>query len=136
SRALAIVQAAVFDAVNSIDRSYSPYLLQLSAPRGASIDAAAAQAAHDTLVSLFPDYQPTLDSDLAADLADVHPRNSRDEGAQVGKTVAAAVLAARGNDGANVAMPYTPGSQPGQWRADPLHPAQTALGALWGDVTP
>src|SRR5205823_3484014 len=48
SRALAIVQAAVFDAVNSIDRSYDPYLIQVNAPRDASLTAAAAQAAHDT----------------------------------------------------------------------------------------
>src|SRR5215472_12668967 len=53
ARALAIVQAAVFDAVNSIDRSYDPYLIQVNAPEGASIPAAAAQAAHDTLVALF-----------------------------------------------------------------------------------
>src|SRR6266446_6780229 len=52
SRALAIVQAAVFDAVNSIDRSYDPYLIEVDAPRSASIVAAAAQAAHDTLIAL------------------------------------------------------------------------------------
>jgi hypothetical protein len=136
SRALAIVQAAVFDAVNSIDRSYEPYLIQVSAPRGASIDAAAAQAAHDTLAALFPDFKPTLDKDLAADLADVHSARARDEGVAVGQIVAAGILAARSHDGSDIAMPYTPGNQPGQWQPDPLHPNQTALGSLWGDVTP
>src|SRR5262249_48818407 len=110
--------------------------IQLTASRSASIDAAAAQAAHDTLVALFPDYQPTLDADLAADLAGVHSQKSRDAGVQVGQTVAAAILAARSNDGPDVAIPYTPGDQPGQWRPAPLHPTQTALGSLWGDVTP
>jgi hypothetical protein len=136
SRALGIVQAAVFDAVNSIDRSYDPYLFEVNAPGDASITAAAAQAAHDTLVALFPDYQPTLDARLSTDLAAVHSVLSRDEGILVGHIVAEGILAVRSNDGSEVAMPYTPGDQPGQWRPDPLHPAQQALGALWGQVTP
>jgi hypothetical protein len=136
SRALGIVQAAVFDAVNSIDRSYDPYLVEVNAPRDASITAAAAQAAHDTLVSLFPDYQPTLDARLAANLAGVGSVVSRVEGELVGHITAAAILAVRSHDGSEVAMPYTPGTQPGQWQPDPLHPNQQALGSLWGSVTP
>jgi hypothetical protein len=137
SRALAIVQAAVFDAVNSIDQSYEPYLIDLHAPDGTSITAAAAQAAHDTLVSLFPDYKPTLDARLAADLAaDPSPLWARIVGIVVGDIVAQNILAVRSNDGSNVPMPYTPGSAPGQWQPDPLHPTQKALGSLWGQVTP
>jgi hypothetical protein len=56
SRALAIVQAAVFDAVNSIDRSYQPYLFQVPAPPGASITAAAAQAPEQTQIGYFWGY--------------------------------------------------------------------------------
>src|SRR5262245_6230296 len=54
SRALAITQAAVYDAVNAIDRSFEPYQAHVHASRGASLEAAAAQAAHDTLAALFP----------------------------------------------------------------------------------
>ena len=54
SRALAITQAAVYDAVNAIDRSFEPYHAHVHASRGASLEAAAAQAAHDTLAALFP----------------------------------------------------------------------------------
>jgi hypothetical protein len=136
SRALAIVQAAVFDAVNSIDRSYEPYLIEVNAPVNASITAAVARAAHDTLVALFPAYQPTLDADLATDLAGVASPVAREEGALVGHIVAEGILAVRSNDGANVPMSFTPGSQPGQWQPDPLHPNQQAVGPLWGDVTP
>jgi hypothetical protein len=136
SRALAIEQVAVFDAVNSIDRSYDPYLIEVNAPRGASITAAAAQAAHDTLVALYPDFQPTLDARLAADLAGISSARARDEGVLVGHIVAESILAVRSHDGAEVAMPYTPGNQPGQWQPDPLHPTQMALGSLWGSVTP
>jgi hypothetical protein len=136
SRALAIVQAAVFDAVNSIDQSYTPYLINLHAPSGSSITAAAAQAAHDTLVALYPDFKPTLDADLTADLQTVSSPLSRFEGVLVGKIVAKLILFVRSNDGSNVPMPYTPGTLPGQWQPDPLHPNQKALGSLWGSVTP
>src|SRR5213595_3277509 len=72
SRALAIVQAAVYDAVNTIDGSYTPYLVtDVKPPKGASIEAAAAQAGHDTLVSLYPYLQSMFDSALAADLAHI-----------------------------------------------------------------
>lgn len=137
SRALAIVQGAVFDAVNSIDGSYEPYLIDLHAPDDTSITAAAAQAAHDTLVSLFPDYKPTLDARLAADLvSDPSPLWARVLGVMVGHIVAQNMLAVRSNDGSAVPMPYTPGTAPGQWQPDPLHPTQTAVGSLWGQVTP
>src|SRR5262249_39634933 len=53
----------------------------------------------------------------------------------VGATVAANMLAVRAGDGADVAMPYTFGSGPGQWQPDPLHPNQKPLGSLWGSVT-
>src|SRR5205085_7732655 len=84
----------------------------------------------------FPDYRPTLDARLAADLAGGASVVSRVEGELVGRITAAAILAVRSHDGAEVAMPYTPGSQPGQWQPDPLHPNQQALGSLWGEVTP
>jgi hypothetical protein len=136
SRALAIVQAAVFDAVNSIDRSYDPYLVQINAPASASIIAAAAQAAHDTLAALYPHFKPTLDARLAADLAGVKSVRSRDEGALVGHLVAESILAVRSHDGADVPMTYTLGNQPGDWQPDPLHPNQMPLGPQWGNVTP
>src|SRR5438105_8753716 len=64
SRTMAIVQAAVYDAVNSIDQSYTPYLAIIPAPSGASLDAAAAQAAHDALVGLVPAPASVLDLEL------------------------------------------------------------------------
>jgi hypothetical protein len=137
SRALAIVQVAVFDAVNSIDRSSDPYLVRVDAPADASLTAAAAQAAHDTLVNLFPDYQPALDAKLAADLGGVSSVSARNDGALVGRVAAAAILAARSNDGSDVPMNYTPVNLAGHWQPDPtLSYTQQALGPLWGNVTP
>ena len=54
SRAMAMMHVAVYDAVNAIDRTYTSYLVNTLAPAGASPEAAAAQAAHDTLVGVFP----------------------------------------------------------------------------------
>src|SRR5262249_9191286 len=130
-----IESAAVFDAVNSIDRSYDPYLIEVNAPANASITAAAAQAAHDTLVALFPEYQPTLDARLANDLTQGSVQ-SRVEGVLVGHVVASAILAVRSHDGSAVSVQWPAGTQPGQWQPDPLHPNQSAWGPVWGDVTP
>src|SRR5688572_14693771 len=70
-RNMALVQVAVFDAVNAIDRSYEPYAADVHASRGASKEAAAAQAAHDTLSALYPSRQAIFDAALAEDLADI-----------------------------------------------------------------
>jgi PAP2 superfamily len=140
SRAMAIVQAAVYDAVDSIDPQYTPYLVQVAAPTGASMDAAVAQAAHDTLVAMFPNQKPFFDSELAASLQGI-PMMSAVEGVAVGSEVASYILTARANDGSAkdaVGQPvnYTFGQLPGQWRADPLHPNQVPLTPDWGSVTP
>ncbi len=71
SRVAAIVQVAVFDAVNSIERRYTPVHVVAAAPRGASIRAAAVQAAYGTLVVLYPAQHNSLDAKRAASLAEI-----------------------------------------------------------------
>lgn len=134
ARAMAIVQAAVFDAVNSIDESYTPYLIDVAAAPGASIDAAVARAAHDTLVAMFPSQSATFDAALAADLAQI--TTGRAEGVAVGAAVAAEILAVRANDGSGMSNVYIPGTGPLDWKPDPLHPSQQYLTPDWGFVTP
>jgi hypothetical protein len=140
SRALAIVQASVFDAVNSIDREYNPYLIQLPAPHGASIDAAVAAAAHESLVALYPYQRAYFDQQLVSSLQGI-PLIPMIEGFAIGSIVADYTLAVRANDGSQVDAvghqpAYTYGQLPGQWRADPLHPDATPLTPDWGSVTP
>src|SRR5207302_3562370 len=118
SRALAIEQAAVYDAVNAIDRSFTPYYAQVHASRGASLEAAAAQAGHDTLVALFPTLTSTFDAALAADLVGIPPGLAR-QGSEVGHDVAGQILTWRDTDGAGAVVPYTPGTNPGDWRPTP-----------------
>jgi hypothetical protein len=65
TRSFAMMHAAIYDAVNSIDRTHSPYLVQIAhILRRASEDAAADTAAHDVLVALYPAFQATLDTQL------------------------------------------------------------------------
>src|SRR5207248_3895426 len=92
SRAMAITQAAVYDSVNAIDRSFAPYFADVHASRGASPEAAAAQAAHDTLAVLFPSQANTFDAALAADLVGIPPGRAR-QGTDVGREVARQILA-------------------------------------------
>jgi membrane-associated phospholipid phosphatase len=134
SRALAITQAAVYDAVNAIDRSYAPYFAHVHAARGASLEAAAAEAAHDTLAALFPSQASTFDAALTADLAGIPPGRAR-QGTEVGHEVAQQILTWRSTDGSDATVPYTPGSNPGDWQPTPpaFLPAQ---GPQWPRVTP
>src|SRR5687768_15597994 len=77
SRALAIVQIAVFDAVNAVSGNYESFT-DVQAPRGpVSLDAAIAQSAHDTLVALFPSQTANLNRLLSEDLAAIENKNAR-----------------------------------------------------------
>ena len=140
SRAMAIVQGAVYDAVNSIDPRFTPYLIQVRAPRKTSLAAAVSEAAYTTLVNLYPYQKPFFDAELALALQDIRLL-PKIKGMAVGETVAQAILAARANDGSQVdatgqPVNYTYGQMPGQWRPDPLHPGATPLTPDWGRVTP
>ena len=134
ARAMAIIQGAVFDAVNSIDERYTRYLIDVDEAPGSSIDAAVAQTAHDTLVAMYPKQKATFDAKLIEELAKVD--SGRAEGVAVGSQVAAVMLADRANDGSGVSNTYTPGTGPLDWKPDPLHPGQKALTPDWGFVKP
>ena len=129
----AIVQLAVFEAVNSIDRSYEPYIAYLDAPADASLDAAVIVAAHDTLVALRPLSAATLDTKRDDALASIDPGPAKDAGMAVGAAAAAAMLGLRAGDGWDANPPYTPGTDPGDWQ--PL-PGQTPVVPGWGQVVP
>jgi hypothetical protein len=137
SRNLAIVHAAMFDAVNSIVGEFRPYAVELSGSNGTSPDAAAAAAAHFVLVQLYPAQKAMLDAAYAASLSGVPDGSAKAEGVAIGETVAANILAIRADDGTSAAInaSYTPGSQPGEWIPTP--PAfRSALDPGWGTVRP
>ena len=123
-RALATVNAAIYDAVNGIARKYQPYLVTDTAPPGARREAAAAQAAYTTLKGLFPSQSALLDQKLAQSLASIPGQKRKSQsiarGRAWGEQVAQAVLAWRATDGLSTPVsPYFGGTAPGQWRSVP-----------------
>jgi hypothetical protein len=95
---VAMVQGAVYGAVNAVDRHGRPYLVNRSFPK-ASADAAAATAAYRVLSALFPSV--ALDTAYAASLQVVPPGKSKEQGIEVGAIAADAMLA-EGHDGRTV----------------------------------
>jgi len=121
ARVAAIVQSAVFDAVNGVARRYTPVHVQPAAPRRASRIAAAAGAAHEALLVLFPAQQAMLDQQLADTLAQT-PGSHRSIalGLQWGKSVADGILAWRATDHFTDVLPaYIPTVAPGRWQPTP-----------------
>src|SRR5262245_2355952 len=140
SKAVAIVQIAVADAVNAIYGKWQSYTGVTGAAKGASVDAAIAQAAHDALVAMFPSQKPSFDDALTDDLVLIADKGKED-GRDVGRRAAAAILAKRANDGSDAIDPrmgveYLPAEDAGIWRQDPISQIPIALGASWGSVTP
>src|SRR5437773_45511 len=136
SRAMAIVHIAIFDSVNAIAGGFKSYTNTPIAASDASIRSAIAQAAHDTLVAMYPSHAPRLDPILSADLAEVADGNSKVKGIALGKQVASAILAMRANDRSDESAAYEFSDQPGKWRVDPMNPSQNPLGSKWGDCLP
>jgi hypothetical protein len=135
TRPYAMTGVAVFDALNSIDHVYQPYLIELSAPANASREAAIAQAAHDVLVALYPGQRATLDAALTATLSGLTGGGVND-GTQTGARVARAVLDARANDGWDgQPSPYLLPSLPGFYQVTPPQNA-TVTYTHYPDVTP
>lgn len=133
-RNAAIVQLAVFEAVNTITKNYTPFLGSLTAPSGASPDAAVVAAAHRTLVTLYPGSAAALDVAEAVSLLAIPDGQAKTDGVAVGEAAASAILALRANDGSGNIVPYTPGSDPGDWQPTPPAFAPALLPG-WGQVT-
>jgi hypothetical protein len=141
SRALAIVHIAMFDSVTAVFGGYESYT-GVRAPRGPiSVGIAVSQAAHDTLIALFPSQAATFDTYLAEDLAECRTQRDRVNGIDLGKRAAAAILALRANDGSRhveprVGIEYLTSDLPGRWRQDPISLIPLALGARWPGCLP
>jgi PAP2 superfamily len=121
TRNFAMLHAAIFDAVNNIDRDFEPYAVRHPhVSRTASAEAAADQAAHDVLVALYPAFTTALDSELQQDLAQIPYGRDKADGIEEGQDVAAQILALRSNDGSAVVLPpFVPQNQPGSYQLTP-----------------
>lgn len=142
SRDMAMVHAAMFDAMNAIRPHYTPALVSFKTKGYASREAAAAQAAHDVLLALFPAQQANLDAALSASLAQVpedkhgHGHRPKYWGIVAGQVAAAGVLYARQNDHAFDTVPFTPRQGPGEYQFTAGCSAANISVPGWGNVTP
>src|SRR5205814_3921351 len=117
---LAMVHVAIYDAVNAIEGyPFTSYAARPNVITPASPEAAAAAAAHDMLVALFPGQQADLDAKYAASLALIPDGPAKTNGIAVGQQAAAGILSFRANDGRDAVVPYIPGSGPGVWIPTP-----------------
>ena len=137
TRNFAMLHGAIYDAVDNITGDFTPYLVRLpDVSRKASQPAAADQAAHDVLVSLYPTFQSALDTELQADLSRIPDGKSKTDGIAIGQAVAAQMLAFRSNDGSGATPPvYQPINRPGFYQLTPpdFTPADFTH---WPNVTP
>src|ERR1700727_2785558 len=141
ARSAAIVQLAVFEAVNAITGEYHPYLGTIVAPPGASPEAAAIQAAYRVLSTYFRASASTLDAERAKSLASIPDGQAKTDGIATGDAAALAMIALRANDGSSPAQFKIPGPPvPGEWQATPSCPIVNGIavgvGFQWQNVTP
>jgi hypothetical protein len=130
------MDVAIEDAVVSTTHTGQPFLFSVASPDSARPDAAAAQAAHDTLAALYPSAKPQVDQLLSSELAAIPRGPATDEGVRVGATVARILVSLRATDGsAATPPPFVAGTQPGNYRSTPPNfPAPQFTN--WGTVTP
>lgn len=138
ARLMATVQVAAFEAVNAITRDYEPYLGKITAPSGASTEAAAVTAAHGVLKAFFPAQGATLDKKRADSMATIPNGQAKDDGVAVGKAAAAAMIANRKNDGSAPPQFHAPpSSSPYEWQTtSPGCPPEGGVFKHWQRVKP
>jgi hypothetical protein len=130
-RMMAMIHVAMFDAVNSIDRRYRPYLVQLPADPTTSKEAAAAAAAATILAAIDPKAPDKMKVAMETYLASIPEGAAKLNGIKLGAAVAEKVLEARANDGSNAPDAYRPRTAPGVYV-----PTAITISSMWPDMKP
>jgi PAP2 superfamily len=130
-RTVAAMQVAMFDAVNSIERRYRPYAVQLAGAKDASPEAAAATAAARVLAALHPNAADEFNAMLTAYLAALPAGAAKDNGVKLGEAVAGEIAQRRAHDGADAPDAYRPNAKPGLYVPTPI-----TASSMWPHVTP
>lgn len=141
ARYAAIVQVAVFEAVNAITGDYQPYLGTITAPPGASAEAAAIEASYQVLLAYFPASASTLEAAYVSSMAQIPDGQSKTDGIATGDAAAQAMMVLRADDGSSPAQFKVPGPPvPGEWQATVSCPIQNGIAVgiafQWQYVTP
>jgi len=138
TRSFAILHAAIYDAVNSINTTHEPYLVRVDhvSPH-ASQEAAAAAAAHEVLLALYPTFQTLLDAQLEQSLARIPDGTDKTRGTDLGRAIAQATLILRSDDGSATApVPYVFGTAPGNYQSTPPNFPKQPVFTHWPHVIP
>jgi hypothetical protein len=130
-RMMALVHVAMFDAVNSIERRYRPYLVQLPADPGTSKEAAAAAAAATIMATIDPKATDKVKIAMETYLASIPESGAKLDGIKLGEAVAAKVLEARAKDGSDAPDAYRPRTTPGVYV-----PTAITISSMWPDMKP
>ena len=130
-RMMGMVHAAMFDAVNSIERRYRPYLVQLPADPATSKEAAAAAAAAAVLTTIDEKTAGEMKAALTNYLAPLPEGAAKSDGIQLGEAVAAKILEARANDGSGAPDAYRPRTAPGVYV-----PTAITISSMWPNMKP
>jgi hypothetical protein len=141
ARYAAIVQLAVFEAVNSITGDYQPYLGTITAPPGACADAAAVEAAYRVLITYFPLSFSTLNLAYLNSMAQIPDGQAKVDGVATGDAAAKAMIALRANDGSSPPQFKVPGPPAsGEWQATSSCPIMNGVAVgiafQWQNMTP
>jgi hypothetical protein len=131
SRTMTMVHVAMFEAINAVETRYAPYRVKATATPGTSAEGAAAVAAHDVLVSIFPGKAATLDAAQDIALVRVTDAAVRASSFALGQRIAAGILALRAADGWDAPNLWKPMTAPGVYI-----PTTLPLATSWGKVTP
>jgi membrane-associated phospholipid phosphatase len=127
ARNLAMVHAAMYDAVNSVTRTHKHYLVDLRPPQGTSAEVAAAVAGHRVLVRLYPAQDKRFNEVLDRLMARLPRGQARDEGITLGFFVAESMMKWRATDGSTRRVALKPGNGPGVWKPTPTQYADPLL---------
>jgi hypothetical protein len=130
-RLMAMVHAAMFDAVNSIERRYRPYLVELPADTATSKEAAAATAAAGVLATIDAKTGGEMQTALAAYLASIPDGAPKSDGVKLGEAIAAKVIEARANDGCDAPDAYRPRTAAGVYV-----PTAIPINSVWPELKP
>jgi membrane-associated phospholipid phosphatase len=138
TRSFAIMHTAMYEAINTIDDTQKPHLVHFSGfRRTGSEEAAAAAAAHEVLVNLYPNFQAMLDAQLQQSLVQISDGSDKAAGVSIGQDVADRLLAQRSNDGSNAQPPlFVFENGPGSYQSTPPNFPQQPQFTHWSHVTP
>lgn len=135
TRAAAMMNGAIYDAFQAVERTHQPFsYTQMDLT--ASKEAAAVQAAYEILLDCYPLRSAMLEHARTVSMSNIADGAAKTAGIALGQSIAQHYTSMRAADNSNVFHPWPEGTQPGEWRSDPLNAPQEAWGPAWGTVTP